>query len=211
MTDQPPPQEPDGPHWGPIPEPGHTPPTSPKKKRRWPGIVVGVFAVIFIAGVIGNVVSPAKPASTSVTSSVVTPTSTVRAPTTTAEPATVSVTTAPVTTTTAAPTTTPPLATTTVATTTVAHAAPAPPPVAQSTRTLAPAPPPVTTQSPPQGAGDSCGPDTYVNSDGNCVHRPVSAAAPPPGATAKCNDGTYSMSQHRSGTCSGHGGVAAFL
>ena len=37
------------------------------------------------------------------------------------------------------------------------------------------------------------------------------SAAPPPGATARCRDGTYSFSQHRSGTCSYHGGVAAWL
>jgi hypothetical protein len=50
-----------------------------------------------------------------------------------------------------------------------------------------------------------------VNSDGNCVHRPEQAPAPPAGATAKCQDGTYSFSQHRSGTCSHHGGVAQWL
>jgi len=33
----------------------------------------------------------------------------------------------------------------------------------------------------------------------------------PPGATAICNDGTYSYSQHRRGSCSGHGGVAVWL
>ena len=33
----------------------------------------------------------------------------------------------------------------------------------------------------------------------------------PPGATARCRDGTYSYSQHRSGTCSHHGGVAVWL
>jgi hypothetical protein len=33
----------------------------------------------------------------------------------------------------------------------------------------------------------------------------------PPGATARCNDGTYSFSQTHSGTCSHHGGVAAWL
>ena len=32
----------------------------------------------------------------------------------------------------------------------------------------------------------------------------------PAGTTALCNDGTYSYSQHHSGTCSHHGGVAAF-
>lgn len=33
----------------------------------------------------------------------------------------------------------------------------------------------------------------------------------PAGATARCRDGTYSFSQHRAGTCSHHGGVAAWL
>src|SRR5439155_18767336 len=37
------------------------------------------------------------------------------------------------------------------------------------------------------------------------------AAPPPPGATARCVDGTYSFSQHHSGTCSHHGGVAVWL
>ena len=37
------------------------------------------------------------------------------------------------------------------------------------------------------------------------------SAAPPPGATARCRDGTYSYSQHHSGTCSHHGGVAQWL
>ena len=46
----------------------------------------------------------------------------------------------------------------------------------------------------------------------------MTAAAPaaagntnPAGATAKCKDGTYSKSQHRTGTCSKHGGVADWL
>lgn len=33
----------------------------------------------------------------------------------------------------------------------------------------------------------------------------------PYGATAICRDGTYSYSQHRSDTCSHHGGVAQWL
>ena len=37
------------------------------------------------------------------------------------------------------------------------------------------------------------------------------SAATPPGATALCTDGTYSFSQTHSGTCSHHGGVAAWL
>jgi hypothetical protein len=39
-------------------------------------------------------------------------------------------------------------------------------------------------------------------------------AAPSPvpaGATARCRDGTYSWSEHRSGTCAHHGGVAAWV
>jgi Protein of unknown function (DUF3761) len=36
-------------------------------------------------------------------------------------------------------------------------------------------------------------------------------ASAPPGATARCRDGTYSFSTHHSGTCSHHGGVAAWL
>jgi hypothetical protein len=36
-------------------------------------------------------------------------------------------------------------------------------------------------------------------------------AAAPPGASARCRDGTYSHSKHHAGTCSHHGGVAAWL
>jgi hypothetical protein len=53
----------------------------------------------------------------------------------------------------------------------------------------------------------------YQNSTGNCVQDP-SAPQPgggvPPGATAQCRDGDFSYSQHRSGTCSGHGGVSVW-
>lgn len=48
----------------------------------------------------------------------------------------------------------------------------------------------------------------YTNVDGNYVPSPSSS---PVGATARCGDGTYSYSQHRSGTCSHHGGVAQWL
>jgi hypothetical protein len=48
----------------------------------------------------------------------------------------------------------------------------------------------------------------YTNVDGNHVNSPSSD---PTGATAQCGDGTYSYSQHRSGTCSHHGGVARWL
>lgn len=54
----------------------------------------------------------------------------------------------------------------------------------------------------------SNGSSGYVNVDGNYVSSPSSN---PSGATAQCRDGTYSYSQHRSGTCSYHGGVAVWL
>jgi len=57
----------------------------------------------------------------------------------------------------------------------------------------------------------TCGGDYYVNVNGNCVHRPVRAERAPPGATARCRDGTYSFSQNHRGTCSHHGGGAAWL
>jgi hypothetical protein len=57
----------------------------------------------------------------------------------------------------------------------------------------------------------TCSAGTYQNVDGNCVPDPEQAPSAPPGATAMCRDGDYSFSQHRSGTCSGHGGVAQWL
>jgi Protein of unknown function (DUF3761) len=46
-----------------------------------------------------------------------------------------------------------------------------------------------------------------------CLALPAAASGDgaPPGATARCRDGTYSFSQHHQGTCSHHGGVAAWL
>ena len=43
------------------------------------------------------------------------------------------------------------------------------------------------------------------------VSTAAALAAPPRGATAQCRDGTYSYSQHHSGTCSYHGGVAVWV
>ena len=51
----------------------------------------------------------------------------------------------------------------------------------------------------------------YTNVDGEKVHSPAYAPSVPAGASAVCQDGTYSFSQHRSGTCSHHGGVAEWL
>lgn len=52
--------------------------------------------------------------------------------------------------------------------------------------------------------------NSYINVDGNEIHSPAYANSIPPGASAICRDGTYSFSQHRQGTCSGHGGVATW-
>lgn len=49
-----------------------------------------------------------------------------------------------------------------------------------------------------------CQPGYYQNSYGTCVERPDQN---PSNATAVCCDGSTSHSQHRSGTCSSHGGV----
>lgn len=53
----------------------------------------------------------------------------------------------------------------------------------------------------------------YINVDGNKIQSPTYSnnGSVPAGATAKCGDGTYSFSQHRSGTCSHHGGVVRWL
>jgi uncharacterized protein (DUF2147 family) len=62
------------------------------------------------------------------------------------------------------------------------------------------------------GEAPECTNGTYVNSSGNTVCSPEeSSSGPPTGATAECEDGTYSFSEHRSGTCSSHGGVAKWL
>jgi hypothetical protein len=53
----------------------------------------------------------------------------------------------------------------------------------------------------------------YVNSAREVVHSPSRSkdGAVPPGASAQCRDGTYSFSRSHRGTCSHHGGVAAWL
>jgi len=57
-------------------------------------------------------------------------------------------------------------------------------------------------------AGAACQSGYYKNVSGHCVRRP---SHDPKGATAKCRDGTYSYSEHASGTCSHHGGVARWI
>jgi hypothetical protein len=53
----------------------------------------------------------------------------------------------------------------------------------------------------------------YTNKSGQSVHSPAhtKSGKAPQGATAQCRDGSYSFSRHRSGTCSGHGGVGNWL
>ncbi|WP_234028026.1 DUF3761 domain-containing protein [Pseudonocardia dioxanivorans] len=86
----------------------------------------------------------------------------------------------------------------------------APAPVT-SRRAAAVAPRP--TAAPPSVAGraaPACDTSThYVNVSGNCVPRPGSSTTESP--TAVCKDGEPSYSQHRRGTCSGHGGVDRYL
>jgi hypothetical protein len=53
-----------------------------------------------------------------------------------------------------------------------------------------------------------CSRGYYKNVSGHCVHSPSSSAL---GATARCADGTFSYSEHASGTCSHHGGVAVWI
>ncbi|HEX4722697.1 MAG TPA: DUF3761 domain-containing protein [Pseudonocardiaceae bacterium] len=111
-----------------------------------------------------------------------------------------------------APVTSAPAAATQIAPATTAEQAPAPQaPVQQAPVQQAPVVQPPVVQAPPANDDADCGGDYYINSDGDCVHRPEQAPSAPTGATAKCNDGSYSFSKHRSGTCSSHGGVADWL
>jgi hypothetical protein len=69
--------------------------------------------------------------------------------------------------------------------------------------------------SPEEGSSGSgeCPNGTYENSNGNTICKPYTPenGEQPAGATAECEDGTYSFSEHRSGTCSDHGGVKRWL
>jgi hypothetical protein len=53
----------------------------------------------------------------------------------------------------------------------------------------------------------------YINKEGKTVHSPAHSKSgeAPRGASAQCRDGSYSFSQHRSGTCSHHDGVAKWM
>jgi hypothetical protein len=60
------------------------------------------------------------------------------------------------------------------------------------------------------GSALACPADQYQNSEGHCVYRPTppTTTLPPSIPSTRCNDGSYSHSEHRSGTCSHHGGIA---
>jgi hypothetical protein len=53
-----------------------------------------------------------------------------------------------------------------------------------------------------------CNNGHYVNRSGEVVHSPSCDGEANEKAMATCRDGSTSYSRHRSGTCSGHGGVA---
>lgn len=63
----------------------------------------------------------------------------------------------------------------------------------------------------PALAFGDCGAEHYRSSDGSCVHSPTKKDENDGPITAYCRDGTHSMSHHRSGTCSRHGGVARWV
>lgn len=87
---------------------------------------------------------------------------------------------------------------------------PEPTPTLTPTVKPTPIPTPIPTIAPTSNSGLS-NDNSYINVDGNQVHSPAYSNTVPSGATAICGDGTYSFSQHRSGTCSHHGGVAQWL
>lgn len=155
----------------------------------WGQIPVGVLGSVLAVGLVTAPfneppTAPAAPATMS-TSSTTTSSST----TTTSTSSTTTSTTVAATTSTAAATTTVPTTVARVTTTT-----------ARAVVTTVVAAAPV-----------SCPNGTYTNTAGNEVCRPYASSNAPAGASAQCRDGTYSFSQTRSGTCSGHGGVAQWL
>jgi hypothetical protein len=87
-------------------------------------------------------------------------------------------------------------------------AAAAPPAKAATAKTAAPAP--AATPAPTAAPAKTSSKATPAAASSSSAPT-ISDAAAPAGSTAKCKDGTYSKSQHHSGTCSHHGGVAAWL
>jgi hypothetical protein len=67
------------------------------------------------------------------------------------------------------------------------------------------------TAGPSHATAPLCQHGYYKNVSGHCVKSPTRAPKAPAGATAKCRDSSYSFSEHASGTCSHHGGVAVWI
>ena len=64
----------------------------------------------------------------------------------------------------------------------------------------------------PQAAAPAAAPPAATGAaPGASKSSATAGSTAPAGATAKCKDGSYSKSQHHSGTCSHHGGVAEWL
>jgi len=83
-------------------------------------------------------------------------------------------------------------------------------PAASKTPAAAPA---ASAPAAPAAAAPAAGTAAAAKTSTASKSAPTAAASntDPTGATAKCKDGTYSKSQHHSGTCSSHGGVAEWL
>jgi hypothetical protein len=79
---------------------------------------------------------------------------------------------------------------------------------APSGAATAPAAPPAAPKAAPMAAPKPA-PAPAPKAPSSADVKPIAGA--PAAATALCNDGTYSESQHRSGSCSSHGGVKQWL
>jgi hypothetical protein len=82
---------------------------------------------------------------------------------------------------------------------------------AASTPAAAPAPAPAAAPAAPAAAPAAAAAQPKSSTAAKSAPTAKAGNTDPTGATAKCKDGTYSKSQHHSGTCSSHGGVAEWL
>jgi hypothetical protein len=82
---------------------------------------------------------------------------------------------------------------------------------AATASSAAPAPAPAAAAAPAAPAAAAAAAPAAASSASKTAPTAAASNTDPTGATAKCKDGTYSKSQHHSGTCSSHGGVAEWL